>query len=588
MFYNLDVYIFGGVHQIRFIYIGDCILSWFLCTLIGILINMIKSLLIYIFFLPLMIILGQDTDEPTSETSVFSEYNVRSHLQFLGSDLFEGRGTGTRGGNLASKYIAFELSNMGVAPFGDNGTYYQNIPLHGSTPLPSSEMRIISDSGDTLLSMFEDYVMIKSLEKSYLPVASEMVFVGYGIVAPEYDHNDYQLVDVRDKIVVVLDGEPESDDPSYFEGKANSIYAIPESKIRIASARGAKGTVIIPNKNKPGFSWEKMVNQYSFEDVSLSYSANTNPAIFINPESAQVLFRNSILKDKDITNINFGKNAESTPLSVLLEFRGDAKQRDFIAANVVGIKDGYDDDYKDRYIILSAHYDHLGMAPRSKGDQVYNGVLDNAIGVAGLLEIIRFIVEYDIETRRSIIFMFLTGEEKGMLGSTYYTDHPLVPLYKTDANINIDGLAFIDVSHSAIGIGHKFSDIDIYLEEVLSEADFSLEKIPDNFSEWESFLRSDQLAFAKAGIPSVLIAEGTQYINLTRDEGIIQLVDYFQNIYHTPQDDLNQIINYEAAVNHLQIIYSLAYKLANTENDINWKSGSPFINARLRSIAEKK
>jgi hypothetical protein len=519
---------------------------------------------------------------------VFSEYNLRSHLHFLGNDLFEGRGTGTRGGNLAAKYIAFELSNMGIAPFGDNGTYYQNIPLHGSTPLPSSELRILFEEGDTLLSMYEDYIMIKSMEKSFLPTASEMVFAGYGIVAPEYDYNDYQSIDVKDKIVVVFDGEPESNDPDYFKGKANSIYAVPESKIRIASARGAKGTIIIPNIDKPGYAWETIVRQYSFEDVTLSYSVNTNLAIFINPESAHLLFRNSAYETADFTSRDFVSSAGSTPLSSSLEFRGVAKQRDFIAANVIGLKEGYDDDYKDRYIILSAHHDHLGIGPEVNGDAIYNGVLDNAIGVAGLLELTRFISEYDVRTRRSIIFIFLTGEEKGLLGSTYYTDHPVVPLFKTGANINIDGLAFIDVSPSAVGVGHKYSDIEKYLEEVLKEMDYSLEGVPDDFNEWESFLRSDQMAFAKAGIPSVLIAEGTQYANIEYEEGLRRLIEYYQNIYHTPFDDLNQEINFDAALNHLQIIYSLAYKLANIEDDINWKSGSPFINARLRSIAEKK
>jgi Zn-dependent M28 family amino/carboxypeptidase len=275
-------------------------------------------------------------------------------------------------------------------------------------------------------------------------------------------------------------------------------------------------------------------------------------------------------------------------LGARLEFRGETRQRDFIAANVIGIKRGYDKDLQDRYIILSAHYDHLGIGPPVDGDSVYNGVLDNAIGVAGLLEITRYMAENDVQTKRSVIFIFLTGEEKGLLGSTYYTDHPVIPLYKTDADINIDGLAFIDVSPSAIGIGHKYSDIEKHLEIVLSEMNYTLEGIPPEFNEWESFLRSDQMAFAKAGIPSVLIAEGTQYLNISYAEGINRLVNYFQNIYHTPFDDLNQDINFEATKNHLQIIYALCYRLANYEDEINWKSGSPFINARLRSIAEKK
>ncbi|HSP88811.1 MAG TPA: M28 family peptidase, partial [Ignavibacteriaceae bacterium] len=246
-----------------------------------------------------------------------------------------------------------------------------------------------------------------------------------------------------------------------------------------------------------------------------------------------------------------------------------------------------DPELKDSYIIISAHYDHLGIGNPVDGDSVYNGVFDNAAGVSALLEIAR-IFSSEKKTKRSIIFLLLTGEEKGLLGSIYYTDNPIVPLYKTAANINIDGVALFDNFKSIIGVGSEYSTLENILNNATDENKVSITEIPEGFKNYEAFSRSDQIVFANAGIPSILVMEAPDYINISKEEGLKKFIQYSENIYHTPFDDLNQYMNLDAAIQHIKIIYDLCYMISISDEEPEWKNNSPYINARLRSIAEKR
>jgi Zn-dependent M28 family amino/carboxypeptidase len=239
-------------------------------------------------------------------------------------------------------------------------------------------------------------------------------------------------------------------------------------------------------------------------------------------------------------------------------------------------------------VIISAHYDHLGIGPAVNGDSVYNGALDNAIGVSVLLELAKTFAELSSPPKRSIIFLSLTGEEKGLLGSSYYTDNPLVPLYKTIANINIDGIAFFRDFESIVGIGSEYSTLESYLNKTASGLNLSVEGVPPEFKGFEAFNQSDQVSFAYAGIPSILVLEGLKNKNKNREEVLNAFIDYILNRYHSPFDDLNQDIDYIAAAQHANVLFDLMFAIANSEDTPEWNSGSPFINARLRSIAEKK
>lgn len=539
----------------------------------------------FILLLFTQLIISQEYNKAVFNIEIASE-SIKGHTEILASDDFEGRGTGTIGGNLAAKYIASELSKYGLKPVGDNNSFYQNIPMHGSYPLKTSELKIYTGENEIIIELEKDYLLYKSGQQTFTPVPLPLVFVGFGIVAPEYDYNDYQEIEVEGKIVVFLEGEPESDDPEFFNGEAPTVYNYPISKQRIALSRGAAGSILIPDiKNT---SWEKLVDEFAFEDINLAYSASNNLSMILNPDVVDHIFKNTAFDYSRILEMKNGHTLKSFPLNISLTFKGEYLQRDFLAQNVAGMIEVNDSGLKDSYLIISAHYDHLGIGPAVNGDSIYNGALDNAIGVSVLLELARHFSESNNSVKRSIIFLAVTGEEKGLLGSTYYTDNPLVPLYKTIANLNIDGIALFRDFQTVVGVGAEFSTLENILSETAANMGLQVEPIPPQFKVVEAFNQSDQLSFASAGIPSILLLEGTKNKNMTEEEVLYAFIDYMINRYHTPFDDLDQEIDYLAAAQHAAILFDLVYSLSNSDEVPEWKAGSPFINARLRSIAEKR
>jgi hypothetical protein len=520
----------------------------------------------------------------TNTEKSISETNIKRHMQFLASDIFEGRGTGTTGGNLAAKYIALEYSKYGLKPCSNENNYYQYIPMHGSFALPTSELKLFSGNNETTLKLNEDYLLFNSGQQTFVPIPLPLVFVGYGIIAPEYDYNDYQSIDVERKIVVFLEGEPKSDDPDYFKGKIPTVYSSPNAKQRLAISRGAAGCILISDENK----WKDKEQQFSFEDITLAYSVSGNLSVLLNPEIAYEIFKNAKYSFDDVIKMKEESKLISFPLQTKVSFKGEFKQRDFIASNIVGLVEGSDDELKNSYLIISAHYDHLGIGTPINGDSIYNGAMDNAIGVSVLLELARIFSQSDIHPKRSILFIALTGEEKGWLGSSYYTDHPLFPLHKTISDVNIDGIALYKGLQAVVGVGSEYSTLDKFLQDAASQLDISIENIPPQFKRFEAFSQSDQVAFATAGIPSILVLEGLKHKNLSDEKVLEAFIDYMIHTYHSPFDDLNQDISYEAAVEHLELLYQFCYSLAESTEVPQWKPGSPYINARLRSIAEGK
>ena len=515
--------------------------------------------------------------------------NIRNHLNYLGSDELEGRATGSPGAIAASDYIASDLRQNNILPFENMGSYFQKIPMHGSRPLINSELTIWTDQDSFGLNLFDDYVLFKSGAQTHIPNPVPLVFVGFGIIAPEYDYNDYLKVDVRGKIVVFLSGEPEFDDPEYFAGKNPTIYSYPESKQRIAISQGAIGSILIANPADPrNKDWPQVIRDFSFEDVTLAYRVTGNLSLAINPKFIPVLFNAAPISfEETLAQINMHK-FRSFSLNAQASFKGHFKEREFLGRNVVGCIAGSDPKLKDTYIILSAHYDHLGTGAPVHQDSIYNGVVDNALGVSGLLEIARLLKKAEQAPRRTIIFLFLTGEEKGLLGSQYYVDNPLVPLYKTIANVNIDGMAIFDVFRDVVGIGVEYSTLSEILEAVARVNGLHLSPVPPQFLEFESFARSDQIAFAQGGIPSILISDGINYKNLSPAEGLKRWIQWADQVYHTPFDDLFQPLNYSAIEEHVLFLYDFCHRLSRMEQQPQWKPGTVFRNIRLQTIAEKR
>ncbi len=514
---------------------------------------------------------------------------VKEHLEYLGSDLFAGRAAGSIGAALAAKYLALNLEQSGIQPAGDNNTFYQYVPMHGASPHIDTELKLFLNDNGLDLKLKKDFLMYGSGDRRYIPNKTELVFAGYGIIAPEFDYNDYESIEAEGKIIVVLGGEPNSNREDFFDGAKTTVYSYPGSKQRIALSRGALGTIIIPaTSNDAEETWRNKIREFSFEDVYLAYSVTTTLNLVLNPVHAEMMFGNSEYSWGDIESFHNTGTMKSFAMNAQLTFKGEFIRRDFIGQNVAGLIRGGDYNFSDRCIIVSAHYDHLGIGTPVQGDSVYNGVFDNAIGSAVLLELADQLARENNELKRSVLFLFVTGEEKGLLGSRYYTDHPIFPLYKTSANINIDGVPFIDSFNSVVAFGYKMSSLKNNIDSVSGGFGLYVQEIPQQFSGSETFNRSDQIAFANAGIPSILVMDGTDYKSVSEEEGLRRLINYANNIYHTPFDDLSQSINYTAVAEYVEFMKALIINLANDENEPEWNPGASYRMARLRSIAEKK
>lgn len=529
---------------------------------------------------------SQSYDNFYSAINSIDGYSILKHLNFLASDSLQGRGLGSEGIEIAAKYIADKFQQFGLETNPKSNNYFQEIPMHGSIPLNSSELKIYTQDSVLRLKYSHDYYLYKAGQQTYIPSAIEMVFVGYGIVAPEYDYNDYQSVDVTGKIVVYLDNEPLSEDPNYFNGQNPTKYSFAEVKRQIALSRGAAGTILIPFENYT--DWNFVKRDFDLEDINLAYSITSNLSLIINPRIVDYLYEHSGYAFDDIIEMYNSHKMKSFELKTRLSFRGAFKERNFVEKNVIGILPGNDAKLKDSYLIISAHYDHLGIGIPVNDDSIYNGALDNAIGVSVLIEIARTFSKLTAAPKRTIVFIAFTGEEKGLLGSTYYCDNPVFPLYKSIANVNIDGIAFFRDFLSIVGVGDEYSSLDEKLLETAKRYQLIIEDIPVEFNSITAFTNSDNYVFAINGVPSILLLEGIINKTKSREEVIEAFIDYYLNRYHTPFDDMKQNIDIVAAERHAKILFDFCYSLSNSSIAPEWKKDSPFLKAKLRNIAEKK
>ena len=516
--------------------------------------------------------------------------NILGHLKVLGDDTMEGRGAGTPGGELAADYIESQLKEIGLPPVLDG--YRQPVPMHGSLPLSQSRLTLLDVPGqekEMELALWDDYVLFRTGAQTFLPEPTPLVFVAYGIVAPEYDYNDYLRTDVAGRIVVILEGEPPSNDDAYFEGLKPTVHSDPEMKFRTALSRGARGAILIPSPREASFlDWRQILSAFQTEDVTLPYRITGNLNVLLHFEKAPLLFANAPVSFIEMLGQDADGSLAGFPLNIRARFTGAFKERDFAADNVMAWLPGNDPLLRESYILVSAHYDHLGIGRPVNGDAIYNGVVDNASGTAVTLELARVLAQQKEKNKRSFIFLFVTGEEKGLLGSRYYCDHPAVPLSKTIAAVNIDGISIIDTTSLFVGVGADLSTLGSHLDETLQGMNLYLGKIPAIFQIQEPFHHSDQLAFAQAGIPSILVMEGFGFRNVPVNDGIRRFIEWSKERYHTPFDDLGQPLNSAAMEQHATVLLAFLRRLGDTAVEPQWLPGAPFVGARLRSMAEKR
>lgn len=527
-----------------------------------------------------LLLLGEAQD-PAPRPELRPE-RIRAHVRFLADDLLEGRAPGSRGGELAARYIGTQFRLIGLESVQED-SYYQSVPLLGIVADPRMQLSIDGRGEPLLLQYGEDFVASSGVEKEQVSLSrKELVFVGYGIDAPEVPWDDYKRAEVKGKVLLILVNDPPSEDPGFFGGKALTYYGRWTYKLEEAARRGAAGAVLIHSTDMAGYPWAVVENSFSGEQFSLpsEQPKNTLVEAWIQEDVADRLLRSSGLSFEKARQLAGQPSFKPVPLglSVSIEIQSQIQRTE--SPNVIGRLEGSDPKLKKEVIIVTSHYDHLGIGAEVAGDRIYNGALDNASGIGGLLELASALADYPRRPRRSILFAAVTAEEQGLLGSKYCASHPLVPLSRTAANINVDSINVWGKTEDIAALGADRSSIEIAIRK--AAAKMSVVVSPDPFPEKGLFFRSDQFSFAKAGIPSVFFLRGNQYVGKPKAWGEKLVKEYISKHYHQPSDEFDPSWSFEGAAQLMEVVFWTALYLANQEEMPRWKPGDPFEAARQK------
>lgn len=504
---------------------------------------------------------------------------IQAHLEFLADDYLEGRDTGSKGYEIAAKYVAAEFSKLGLQPAGENG-YFQRVPFRrGYLNQQSTLARIGEGEQAITLKYPQDYMMSTVINSTATKVKADAVFVGYGLVADKYNHNDYEGLDVKGKIVVILNGRPES-----WPSEEGAHLASGREKARYAAERGAVGIVSLhtPKREKVR-SYTSSLNYLGSpslrwldkEGTPNGTQANIKASAYLNLSAGKKLFANAKMPLEQIFTLDSdNKPIKGFALNTSIELAAKSKHEQISSPNVLAVLPGSDPKLKDEYVVLTAHLDHIGLAKDvTTKDRVNNGAMDNASGVAVLLETARLLAQADKAPRRSILFTVVTGEEKGLLGASYFVNNPTVPLNAMVANVNLDMPVLLYDFADVIAFGANHSSMGQIVEQAAGQLGIGLS--PDPMPEQAIFTRSDHYNFVKKGIPAVFLMTGFTSKTEGEDGGKVW-GEFFAKHYHKPSDSVDLPINYDAAKTFAQVNIAIALSVANQEQRPYWLKNSFF------------
>jgi Zn-dependent M28 family amino/carboxypeptidase len=503
---------------------------------------------------------------------------IRANMAYLADDLLEGRGTGTRGYQLAAIYIRARFEELGLEPAGDNGTYFQNIRFRQIKAVPEKDSLVIKRPGGSETFVFEkDYLMAGDPLHPDTSIEGPIVFVGFGVTAPEANYDDYAGVDLKGKIAVIVAGAPPT-----FPSTDRAFYSDDLVKARNAAAHGAIGIIGIwageQTKNTPWkeiirFFHQPVMNWVDAKGVPNDYVPEIKASAFMSDQAAAALFKGSgHTFDEAMVSITAAKPS-SFALVGTATLHEAAKYSESVSPNIAAILPGADSSLKDEYVVFSAHADHVGIGDPVNGDAIYNGAVDNASGTSALIEIARAFAGERVRPKRSILFLSVTGEEAGLLGSDYFSKHPTVPISQIVADINMDGISLFYDFKDIVALGADHSSLDHQVRDVARR--MGLEVSPDPIPEENFFIRSDQYSFVKQGVPALAISEGFKTVDPSLDGRKIA-IQWETTRYHTPQDDMNQPLDFEAARKCTRVILAVGYEVAQAPQRPTWNSGDMF------------
>ena len=522
--------------------------------------------------------------------SKITDASIRADVEFLADDLLEGRGPGTRGDRLAQKYIISQFKQMGLKPAGKDGGWTQQVPLMGVTTRPPATLNFKQSDQSLTLKNNDDYIVTcgTGVEQAVIKDA-EVVFVGYGIQAPEYDWDDFKGLDVKGKILLCLNNDP-ADNPEIFAGRTRLYYGRWDYKYAKAAELGAAGMLIIHTTPSAGYPYQVVQTSWTGEQMALGGKQVGRALLegWLTEAAAGKLVSLADLELDELTQSAQSKDFQPVPLNTTLSMKMDCRVRSRSSANVLGLLPGSDPALSKQWIVYTAHHDHIGMteARDDKVDNIYNGAVDNASGVGSMLAIARAMsaLPESERPRRSILFASVAAEEQGLLGSAYLAQNPPIPAGRLAAVINIDGINILGATEDVVVIGRGKSDMDKIVERISRWQKRVV--VGDQFPDRGYYYRSDQFSLAKIGVPGVYLSSGVHVIGKPDGWGKEQLRKWTENIYHQTSDEYSESWNLSGAVEDAKLMFYTGLQAANQESLPAWNAGDEFEAARQEALEQ--
>jgi Zn-dependent M28 family amino/carboxypeptidase len=506
-----------------------------------------------------------------------SAERIREHTRFLSSDLLEGRGVGQRGGDIASEYIATQFALAGARPAGDNGTYFQKVPLVGVETQPDAFLGAAGSGKTVDFRWLDDFVGVSQTQQAETQFAAPAVFVGHAIAAPEFHWDDFQGLDVAGKVLVAFTNEPPSDDPKFFDGRALTYYGRWSYKYEEALRRGARAVILIHTTPTAGYGW----------DVVRGSWAREMPFVKLAPGESALGFAGWITREAGDKLLGLaGKTVDQLlaaadkpgfrpiPLNIEIRCRLRSKIRELNTRNVAAVVEGSDPVLKNEVVIYTAHWDHLGVATPVNGDAIYNGAIDNATGCAILLELGRAWAALPQKPKRSALFLSVTAEEGGLKGSEYYAAHPIFPAARTAIDLNYDALFPFGRAQDVVIAGAERTTVWPLAQQIAARLNLTVS--PDDQPEQGHYFRSDHFSFAHAGIPAFSIDRATEFAGKPQGYGRRMAEEYNANDYHHPSDEFHADWDFTALEQAAEFGFLLGRDIANQDKLPGWRAGDQF------------
>jgi len=507
---------------------------------------------------------------------------IRATVKYLSDDKLEGRGTGQKGVDLAADWIAAQFKSYGLAPAGDGGTYFQNIDFYGvTTDAKQTRFAFVPKSGAEMpLKFADDYVATDQTHSEKSEIDAPIVWVGYGINAPEYKWDDYKGTDVKGKVLLMLVNEPPSDDPSFFKGRALTYYGRWTYKYEEAARRGAVGVILIHKTEMASYPWEVVRNSWGGETSLLKNDNDPKlkSAGWIQLEVAGKLAQAAGMDINKMMQDATSRTFKPVELPVRLKETLVSHVRSFASRNVLGEVKGSDGSLAQQAILYTAHYDHLGIHPDEPGDNIYNGAADNATGCGILLELARTISAAEKKPKRTVLFAAVTAEEQGLLGSKYLGQHPPIPASNISLDLNYDDIQPVGEPQQLVVTGAERTNAYPLVEKVAKE--FGLAIQPDDHPEAGHYYRSDHFSLARVGVPAFSVNEGALFKGHDLAWGEEKERDYVTHRYHQPSDEYRPDMDFTADAKLAKFGLILGWEAANQPALAGWQQGDEFEKAR--------